>query len=96
MVKRIAPFMEGYRRQALLAPLLVSLETVCELFLPLLMASIIDDGIQKGNMGVILRVGVLMLVVSALSLTFFLSRLEEPELEQFFQDFRSLTEEQDL
>ena len=33
---------------------------------------------------------------SALSLTFFPSRLEEPELEQFFQDFRSLTEEQDL
>ena len=61
--------MEGYRRQALLAPLLVSAETVCELFLPLLMASIIDDGIQKGNMESILRTGALMLVVSAISLT---------------------------
>lgn len=69
MFKRIASFMEGYRRQALLAPLLVSAETVCELILPLLMAAIIDDGIQQGNMEVILRTGGLMLVISAVSLT---------------------------
>ena len=68
MIKRIASFMEGYRRQALLAPLAVALETICELILPLLMAAIIDDGIQKGDMGVILKMGGLMLVVSALSL----------------------------
>lgn len=69
MIKRIAPFMRGYRRQALLAPLLVSAETVCELILPLLMASIIDDGIQKGDMNSILHTGALMLLVSMISLT---------------------------
>ncbi len=68
MIKRLLPYLRGYRRQAVLAPLSVSVETVCELILPLLMAAIIDDGIQKGDMNAILKNGVLMLAVSMLSL----------------------------
>ena len=68
MIKRLLPFLKGYRKQAVLAPLSVAIETVCELILPLLMAAIIDEGIQKGDMTAILRNGGLMLVVSLLSL----------------------------
>ena len=69
MIKRLLPFMRDYRRQAIAAPFWVSVETVCELILPLLMAAIIDDGIQKGDMSAILKNGGLMLVMSMLSLT---------------------------
>ncbi len=68
MIKRLLPFLKGYRKQAVLAPLSVAIETVCELILPLLMAAIIDEGIQKGDMTAILRNGGLMLAVSLLSL----------------------------
>mgnify|MGYP002547183319 CR=1 FL=1 len=65
MMKRLFPYFKGYKKQAILAPALIALETICELILPLLMAEIIDSGIQKGNMPVILKMGALMLVVAA-------------------------------
>ena len=65
MLKRLFPYFKGYKRQAILAPVLIALETICELILPLLMAEIIDSGIQKGDMPVILKMGALMLVVAA-------------------------------
>ena len=68
MIKRLLPYLRGYRLQAVMAPLWVSIETVCELILPLLMAAIIDDGIQKGDMGAIGKNGALMVLVSMLSL----------------------------
>ena len=69
MIKRLVPYIGAYKRYAILAPLLVLLESVCELLLPLLMASIIDDGIQQSNLNVILVDGVLMLVISAVAMT---------------------------
>ncbi len=69
MIKRLVPYMKGYGRQAALAPLSVAMETICELLLPLLMAAIIDDGIQKGDMSVVWKMGALMLLVSVISLT---------------------------
>ena len=69
MIKRLVPYIGAYKRYAILAPLLVLLESVCELLLPLLMASIIDDGIQQSNLNVILMDGVLMLVISAVAMT---------------------------
>jgi ATP-binding cassette subfamily B protein len=68
MIKRVASYLRGYERQAILAPVLVSLETVCELILPLLMARIIDVGIANQDLGEILRMGALMLVIACLSM----------------------------
>lgn len=68
MIKRLLPYLKGYQKQAVLAPALVALETICELILPLLMAQIIDNGIANGSMPVILRMGGLMLVVAGVSM----------------------------
>ena len=65
MIKRLFPYFKGYKKQAILAPTLIALETILDLFLPLLMAEIIDSGIQKGDFPVILKMGALMLVISA-------------------------------
>ncbi|MCD8142530.1 MAG: ABC transporter ATP-binding protein/permease [Clostridiales bacterium] len=69
MIRRLIPYFKGYGKQALLAPTLITVETICELILPLLMAQIIDVGIADSNMGVILRMGALMLLVACISMT---------------------------
>ena len=69
MLKRLLPYIGQYRRYAILAPLLVTVESVCELLLPLFMASIINDGIMGEDMRAILVNGAVMLALSALSMT---------------------------
>ncbi|MCD8085353.1 MAG: ABC transporter ATP-binding protein/permease [Clostridiales bacterium] len=69
MIRRLIPYFKGYGKQALLAPSLITAETICELILPLLMAQIIDVGIANSDMGVILRMGALMLLVACISMT---------------------------
>lgn len=68
MIKRLLPYIGSYKRYAILAPLLVVLESVCELLLPLLMAAVIDDGILQSNMQVILANGGLMLLLGAVAM----------------------------
>ena len=50
MLRRLIPYLKGYGMYAVLSPLLVMLETVCELLMPLQMANIIDKGIPSGDM----------------------------------------------
>lgn len=69
MIKKLFPYLKEFKKDAILSPLLVILEAICELFLPLLMANIIDDGINgTGGMESIIRNGVLMLLLSVVSM----------------------------
>ena len=67
MIRRIFSYAREYKRDAFLAPVFVVLETSAELVLPLLMAAVIDDGIQVGNLTVVLQMGVLMLLMAAIA-----------------------------
>ncbi|MEG1396981.1 MAG: ABC transporter ATP-binding protein, partial [Oscillospiraceae bacterium] len=61
MLKKLSVYLKGYGKSAAIAPVLVVLEVVCELALPLLMARIIDVGINgTGGMPYILTVGAIM------------------------------------
>ncbi len=68
MIKRLLSFMGEYKRYAVLSPLCVMAETVCELILPLLMAAMINDGIQGGDLNALWTAGAAMLALSVLSL----------------------------
>ena len=68
MIKRLIPYFEGYGKYALLAPLLVMLETICELLMPLQMARIIDVGIPSMDMKVILTAGALMFLLAVIAM----------------------------
>lgn len=69
MIKKLAKFMKGYELAAVLAPALVILEVICELVLPLLVAHIIDTGIQgNGGMQYIFKMGGIMIAISVLSM----------------------------
>lgn len=69
MIKKLFPNMKGFTKEAIKSPLFVLIECICELFLPLLMAGIIDNGINgDGGMGYIWKAGLAMLVLSVISL----------------------------
>ena len=69
MIKKLFPYLREFKKDAILSPLLIVLEAICELFLPLLMANIIDDGINgTGGMECIVKNGILMLVLSVISM----------------------------
>ena len=70
MFKKLAKYIKEYKKSAILTPIFVVLEVVMEVIIPLLMAQIIDVGIQNGDVKYILEIGGLLIVSAILSLTF--------------------------
>ena len=70
MLKTLAAQIKEFKTASLLTPVFMILEVVMEMIIPLLMASIIDDGVQAENMNHILLVGGLMVLAALCSLTF--------------------------
>lgn len=68
MIRTILSQVKEYKKASFLTPVFMILEVVMETCIPFLMASIIDDGVEKGDMGHIYLVGGLMLVLAALGL----------------------------
>jgi len=59
-----------YKAASFITPLMMLGEVVVETLVPFLMASIIDDGVNKGNMNHIFAIGGLMLLLALLGLFF--------------------------
>lgn len=70
MIKKLAAYVKEYTKDAILTPIFVVLEVVMEVIIPLLMAKIIDVGIQNGDIKYILEMGVLLIISAILSLSF--------------------------
>ena len=70
MIKKLASYIKEYKKSTILTPIFVVLEVVMEVIIPLLMAKIIDVGIQNGDVHYILEMGGLLIVSAILSLTF--------------------------
>ena len=69
MIKKLIVYLREFKREAILSPLLIVLEVICELLLPLLMAGIIDTGINgDGGMAYIAKAGGAMVAISFLSM----------------------------
>ncbi len=68
MLKKLFPYMGGYKRLALITPLLMILEVACELALPRFMAGIVDVGVAQGDLGYILKMGGVMLALAVCSM----------------------------
>lgn len=68
-MKKLLYFMKDYKKESVLAPLFKMLEAFFELFVPLVIASIIDDGIVPKDSGHIIRMCLLLLVLAAVGLT---------------------------
>lgn len=68
MIKRLSRCIGEYKKPSVLTSVFVSLEVICEVLIPLLMANLIDFGIDLGDMGYILKMGVALLLSAGLSL----------------------------
>jgi len=70
MFKTLGKSVREYKKTALITPLFVTLEVILEVIIPLLMADLIDKGIYTGQMNVILKIG-LQLVLATISALLF-------------------------
>ncbi len=68
MIKTLGRHIKGYVRESIMTPLFMILEVIMETIIPLLMASIIDDGINKGDMEHIITTGLWMLLCALVGL----------------------------
>ncbi len=60
--------LQGYKRQAVWAPVLIVLEVICELLLPLVMSEIVDTAIPAGDEVEIFKLGLLMLLLAGVAM----------------------------
>ena len=64
MIKTLAAQIKEYRTVSIITPIFMILEVVFEMLIPFLMASIIDDGVEAGNMQHIYAVGAVMVAAA--------------------------------
>lgn len=67
-MKKLLIYLKDYKKETVLAPLFKMLEATFELFVPLVMAAIIDQGIGGGNVTYVLRMGGLLVALGVIGL----------------------------
>lgn len=70
MIKRLSQCVREYKKDALLSPLYVLVESFLDVAIPFVMADLIDKGIEAGNMPMILRYGALLVGFALVALAF--------------------------
>lgn len=69
MLKKLAPYIGEFKKETILSPVCIAIEVIMEVILPMLMAMVIDNGVNVGDMNYVLKMGFLMLVVAFISLS---------------------------
>ncbi len=64
MLKTLGAQIKEFKKDSLITPVFMILEVIMEMIIPLMMASIIDNGVETGDMGHIYRMGGLMIVAA--------------------------------
>lgn len=67
-MKQLLPFLKNYKIQSFLAPLFKMLEAIFELIVPLVVASIINDGIREGNLKLVVSKALLLVVLAVVGM----------------------------
>ncbi|MCQ2520103.1 MAG: ABC transporter ATP-binding protein/permease [Lachnospiraceae bacterium] len=72
-MKQLLKYLKNYKKECVIAPAFKMLEAIFELFVPLVMARIIDEGIsllkETGDKSVILKCGALLVLLALIGLT---------------------------
>ena len=67
-MRKILTYLKSYKKECVLAPLFKLLEATFELFVPLVVAAIVDTGIARGDTGYILRMCGIMILLGVIGL----------------------------
>lgn len=68
LIRTLGRSLREYKKDSLLAPAFVAVESVLEILIPTVIASLIDQGISGGSMPAIIKFGVILFVCSMFSL----------------------------
>ena len=68
-MKQLLPFLKNYKIQSVLAPLFKMLEAVFELIVPLVVASIINDGLREGNLKLVVSKALLLVLLAVVGMS---------------------------
>lgn len=66
---KITHYLKEYKKESIIAPLFKMLEASFELFVPLVMAAIVDTGIRNQDSGYIIKMGAILVVLAIIGLT---------------------------
>lgn len=69
-MRKVLSCIGKYKKYAILTPIFVMLEVIGEVAIPMFMAEMINEGINKGNMDVVIKTGIIMAVLAIFSLIF--------------------------
>ncbi len=67
-MKKLLPFLKEYKKECILAPSFKMLEAILELFVPLVVAAMIDKGILEMNRGYLIGMSILLVLLAAFGL----------------------------
>ena len=70
MIKKLMKSIREYKKDSILTPICVAVEVVLETIIPLLMANLIDDGVYDGEMNLVYKIGLELILCAVLSLVF--------------------------
>ena len=70
MIKKLMESIRQYKKASILAPVLVLVEVAMEIIIPLVMAELIDKGIDQGHMPSVIKFGIILLIAAMISLLF--------------------------
>lgn len=70
MIKKLSPYMKKYKKYLFLGVSCAALEVIFELLIPLVMAKIVDVGIAAGDIAYTIKMGLLMVCMAMISLSF--------------------------
>ena len=70
MIKRLSQCIREYKKDAILSPLYVLVESLLDVAIHFVMAGLIDNGIEAGNLSMILRYGAILVGFALVALTF--------------------------
>ena len=68
MIKTLAGQVKEFKKDSIVTPIFMILEVIMEMIIPLLMSSIIDDGVEKGDIHHIYIIGIWMVVAAGIGL----------------------------
>ena len=68
MFRKIFKYASEFKKESILAPIFISIEVIMETLIPLVIAALIDKGVNQNDMSVVAKMGVLMCGLALISL----------------------------
>jgi len=70
VVKKLSAYIKQYKINSILTSFFIALQAVMEVLIPIMMSNLIDEGIYKGNMNHIIKLGLILLISAIAALAF--------------------------